>query len=212
MEFISEALYQYIESHSDQEPELLQRLNRQTHLRILYPRMISGHHQGRLLSMISQIVRPKNILEVGTFTGYSCICLAEGLAPGGQITTIELNHELEAFIRPWLEEAGIADRVNLRFGRAQEIVASLDGPFDLVFIDADKGAYLDYYQMILPKLKVGGLILADNTLWSGKVLDDGATSKETLGVQAFNDFVAVDKRVEKVMLPVRDGLTIIRKK
>ena len=210
--FISDPLNDYIESHTSEEPELLKRLNRKTHLEVLYPRMISGHYQGRFLSMISKMMRPESILEVGTFTGYSCICLAEGLAPNGKITSIELNHELEAFIRPWLEKAGIADRVDLRFGEAQEIIPQLAGPFDLAFIDADKGAYLDYYQMVLPKMSLGGLILADNTLWSGKVLEENSSSKETLGLQAFNDFVAADKTVEKVLLPVRDGLTIIRKK
>lgn len=211
MQIVFEDIEKYIESYSSEEPELLRKLRRRTHVEVLYPRMISGPYQGRLLAMISQLIRPEKILEVGTFTGYSCICLAEGLAPGGKIVSLELIREREDFIRKWLKEAGIEDQVELIFGDAYDTLPNLSGEFDLIFLDANKARYLDYYHLVFPLLKKGGLILADNVLWDGKILSDTYTDKETLGIRAFNDFVAQDERVSKVLLPIRDGLYLIRK-
>lgn len=211
MKIVFEEIENYIESHSSEEPPLLKALRRQTHLEVLYPRMISGPYQGRLLSMVSQLLQPRNVLEIGTFTGYSCICLAEGLAPGGKITSLELILEREDFIRYWLDKAGISDQVELVFGNAYDTIPNLAGEYDLIFLDANKAAYLDYYQMVFPLLKPGGVILADNVLWDGKILYDQYQDKETNGIRAFNEFVAQDKRVSKVLLPIRDGLYLIRK-
>ncbi len=211
MKIVFAEIEKYIESHTSEEPELLRRLRRRTHLEVLYPRMISGPYQGRLLSMIAQLIRPSNVLEVGTFTGYSCICLAEGLAPGGKITSLELIEEREDFINYWLEEAGIIDQVELIFGDAMDTIPGLSGEFDLVFLDANKASYLEYYQMVFPLLKPGGLILADNVLWGGKILSDQYTDKETEGIRRFNEFVSQDQRVNKILLPIRDGLYLIQK-
>lgn len=212
MDFLPREIQAYAEAKSQAEPEILAQLNKETHLKVLYPRMLSGHWQGRLLSFLSKLVQPKHILEIGTYTGYSCLCMAEGLQAGGKITTIEVNHELESFIREYVEKTGFADKVDLRIGDAAEIIAGLDATFDLVFIDADKENYLKYYEMVLPKLRAGGLLLADNVLWSGKVVGEvKTTDKETLGLMAFNDFVAEDPRVECLLLPVRDGIMAARK-
>ncbi|MEM6801385.1 MAG: O-methyltransferase [Bacteroidota bacterium] len=211
MKIVFEEIEKYIDSHSSPEPELLQKLRRKTHLEVLYPRMLSGPYQGRLLSLISQLLRPQNVLEIGTFTGYSCICLAEGLAPGGKITSLELIHEREDFIRYWLKKAEIEDQVELIFGNAHDTIPNLSGPFDLIFLDANKSSYLEYYHMCFPLLKAGGVILADNVLWDGKILDESISDKETDGIRAFNEFVAQDDRVSKILLPIRDGLYLIRK-
>ena len=212
MQFIDPSIGDYILGGVSQEPETLKKLNRQTHLRVLYPQMLSGHYQGRLLAFFSQMIRPKRILEVGTFTGYSCICLAEGLAEDGKIITLEKDPELETYIRPALQEVGIEDKVDLKFGNAMEIIPQLSGEFDLVFIDADKGNYLFYYKMILPMVRKNGFILADNTLWRGKILDQTKKDKETAGIRDFNDFIANDDRIEQLILPIEDGLTVVRKK
>jgi len=209
---VEEALLAYAEAISSPEPELLARLRRETHLKTLYPRMVSGPYQGRLLALISQMLRPQRILEIGTFTGYSCICLAEGLAANGQLITLEMDAELAYLIRPALKEAGIEHQVDLRFGRALELLPQLEGPFDLVFIDADKANYVTYYQEVLSKLSPNGVILADNVLWNGKVLNPQIMDKETEGLRKFNETVQQDDRVEQVLLPVRDGLMLIRKK
>lgn len=208
---VNEIIRSYVENISSQEPPLLAELNRETHLKVLYPRMLSGPYQGRLLSFISHMIQPKAILEIGTFTGYSTICMAEGLAEGGKITTIERNQELETMIRKWLEKTGNTEKVDLLFGPAKEVIPTVEGPFDLVFIDADKYNYLDYYDMIFPMVRKGGFIMADNVLWDGKVADPNISDKETTGIRRFNEFVAQDVRVDVVMLPVRDGIMLVRK-
>lgn len=205
-------LDRYAADHTSPEPPLLTALNRETHLRVLYPRMLSGAYQGRLLAMLSQLVRPRRVLEIGTYTGYSCLCMAEGLAPDGLIHTLELNEEREAQIFPYLEKAGIRDRVHVHFGNALEIIPTLDETWDLVFLDADKQHYVTYYEQVLPRLRPGGLLLADNVLWSGRIMEENPTDKELRGLQAFNDHVIQDSRVECVLLPVRDGIMMVRRK
>jgi predicted O-methyltransferase YrrM len=212
MNLISSEIEAYMAAHSSPEPEYLARLRRETYLKVLYPRMLSGHLQGRLLAMISRILQPRLILEVGTFTGYACICLAEGLSPDGKIITLEKDPELEIYIRQGLLDAGISDRVELRFGDAASLLPDLPGPFDLVFLDADKQNYPLYYDLLIPRLKPGGMILADNVLWGGLVADETQSSKEIDGIRQFNARVAEDQRVEKLMLPMRDGILMIRKK
>lgn len=212
MEFLSHPIFSYVDQISSPEPEILQRLHRATHLKTLYPRMISGHLQGRFLSLLTHLIRPKRILEIGTFTGYACICLAEGLPEGGHIDTLEMNAELDFIIKPFLTEAGAIDKITVHYGKALDTLSTLSGPYDMVFIDADKANYLPYYHMIFDWVPSGGLILADNVLWDGKVIDRSHQDKETKGIQAFNDFIRADDRVEKVLLPLRDGLFMIRKK
>lgn len=204
----------YILSHIDPESDYLRALYRDTHLRLLYPRMASGHLQGRLLKMLVQMIRPHLVLELGTYSGYSALCMAEGLENGAKLYTFEVNDEQEDFTRPWLERSPWADRIDFRIGDALVEVPRLDLTFDLAYIDADKRRYVDYYEMVLSCLRPGGYIIADNTLWDGHVLDPNLRSSDlqTLGIQAFNDHVAQDMRVEKVILPLRDGLTLIRKK
>lgn len=213
MDILDPELQKYIDNHTDGEPELLKKLNRETHAKILMPRMLSGHYQGRLLSMISKMIRPENILEIGTYTGYSALCLAEGLNEKGQLTTIDINEELEGMVRKYFEEAGFSDRINYIIGNAVEIIPTLSGPFDLVFIDADKENYSLYYHQIFDKVSVGGYILADNVLWSGKVIPGGRNKldKDTQAILDFNLMIQEDNRVENVLLPVRDGLFLIRK-
>lgn len=209
---MTEELEDYILSHIDKEGESLHKLDRETHLFHLRPRMCSGHLQGRLLKMIVRMIRPKNILELGTFTGYSALSMAEGMDGGGELHTVEIDDELEDFIREHLEKSSYADRIHLHIGDALEIVPQLGLTFDLVFIDADKRRYDDYYNMVFDHVAHGGFILADNTLWDGKVVDYGKKlDAQTAGILRFNDLVAADPRVEKVILPLRDGLTIIRK-
>lgn len=209
---MTEELEDYILSHIDKEGESLHKLDRETHLFHLRPRMCSGHLQGRLLKMIVRMIRPKNILELGTFTGYSALSMAEGMDGDGELHTVEIDDELEDFIREHLEKSPYADRIHLYIGDALEIVPQLGLTFDLVFIDADKRRYDDYYNMVFDHVAHGGFILADNTLWDGKVVDYGKKlDAQTAGILRFNDLVAADSRVEKVILPLRDGLTIIRK-
>ncbi len=211
---MQEELEEYILSHIDAEGDALARLNRETHLFHLRPRMCSGHLQGRLLKMFVRMINPHNILELGTFTGYSALCLAEGLiAPDGELHTIEIDDELEDFIRNHFEASPFAERINLHIGDAREILPSLGKTFDLVFMDANKREYCEYYDLVFPMLSPGGFIIADNTLWDGKVVDWGKKlDAQTEGILKFNDYIAQDERVEKVIIPLRDGLTIIYKK
>jgi len=203
----------YITSHSDTEPEYLAKVNRATHVKLINPRMCSGHLQGRVLAMFCRMIQPKCILELGTFTGYSALCMAEALPDDAVLHTIECDDELEDFILQNFAGSEHGDKIKLHIGDALAEIHKIDETFDLVFIDADKREYLAYYEAVLPKLRTGGFILADNTLWDGKVLKQvDANDKQTIEIMRFNDFVATDKRVEKVMLPLRDGLTIIRKK
>lgn len=205
---------EYILQHIDPEGDYLHALYRDTHLKLLYPRMASGHLQGRMLKMFVRMIKPSCILEIGTYSGYSALCMAEGLSEGGMIHTFEINDEQEEFTRPWFEGSLYADRIKLYIGDALQLVPQLGLTFDLAFVDGDKRRYVDYYEMILPRLADGGYIIADNTLWDGHVLEEHphASDLQTLGIKAFNDLVARDERVEKVILPLRDGLTIIRKK
>ena len=206
------ALEQYILSHIVDESPLMARLYRETQIRMVNGRMCSGHLQGSLLTLISKIVRPFRILEVGTYTGYSALCLAEGLERDGILHTIEINDELESLASSFIEESGLRDRIIQHIGDAEEVIATLDELFDLVFIDADKRKYLSHYQLAFPKVAVGGIIIADNTLWAGKVVQKVArTDEQTAGILEFNEFVKNDPRVETFMIPVRDGITVLRK-
>ena len=208
-------LDEYIAARIDAEPAHLHALYRRTHLTRLYPRMCSGHVQGRLLAMLSAMIRPARVLELGTFTGYSALCLAEGIPTGGELHPVEIDDEaadeLEEFIRQRFDETPQAGQIHLHIGDAEKIVPSLGGKWDLVFIDANKRNYCDYYELVLPRVNAGGYIIADNTLWDGKVLDTDARDPQTAGIRDFNDLVARDRRVQKVILPIRDGMTIIRK-
>ena len=209
---MEELLEEYILSHIDEEGEYLKRLNRDTHVNLLRPRMLSGHLQGRILKMLCRMIRPDKILELGTFTGYSALCMAEGLNPGGVLHTIEMDDELEDFTRPYLEQSPYKDNIHLHIGDAIKVVPTLDETFDLVFIDADKRHYCEYYDLVFDKVRPGGFILADNTLWDGKIIDPQARDGQTVGIREFNDLIASDTRVEKVIIPLRDGLTFIWKK
>lgn len=203
----------YILEHIDAEPPVLADLNRTTHVRCLYSNMCSGHLQGRILKMIVRMIRPRRVLELGTFTGYSAICLAEGLDSCGEVHTVEINDELTDMIEQYFERAGLREKIHLHIGDASEIVPAISSkPWDMVFIDANKRSYCDYYRMVLPLVRPGGFILADNTLWYGKMTDATQHDAQTLGIMEFNRMVAEDSSVEKVMLPLRDGLTIIWKK
>ena len=206
-------LEQYLLSHIDPEGDYLYRLWRATNIHLLHGRMASGHLQGRLLKMLVRMVRPERILEVGTFSGYSAICMAEGLGDGGMVYTYEIDDELEDFTRPWIEGSPVADRIRFIIGDAVKEAPRLGVEFDMVFLDGDKRTYIEAYEMALKVLRPGGFILADNTLWDGHVLEKPRPSdRQTAGIEAFNDHVAADGRVEKVILPLRDGLTLIRKK
>lgn len=208
-----EQLDRYIDSHIDPEPENLRRLNRRAQIQLLYGRMCSGHLQGRLLTMLTRMIAPHRVLEIGAYAGYSALCLAEGLPEGGEVHTVEIDDELEDFIRQGFAESPYGGRVTLHIGDAMSIVPQLDGEWDLVFIDGNKRGYVEYYNMVMPRLVKGGYIFADNTLWDGKVVDLKANrDAQTRGVAEFNDLVAADPAVERVILPLRDGLTIIRKK
>jgi predicted O-methyltransferase YrrM len=211
MDIINKKINIYVEEHSDLEPEVLKQLNRETHLKVLMSRMLSGHFQGRVLSMLSKMIRPKNILEIGTYTGYSAICLAEGLQKGGSLTTIDINAELENMAKGYFEKAGISEQVNYIIGDATSILPTLNAKYDLVFIDADKKNNATYYDIVFDKLNQGGYIIADNVLWSGKVVEEKA-DKDTQLILDFNAKVQNDSRVENVLLPIRDGLLVVRKK
>lgn len=212
MEFISPELQQYVTEHSSAVSPLLSNIDRETHLEVLQPRMLSGHFQGRVLSMISQLLKPELILEIGTYTGYSALCLAEGLAPEGKLITIDVNEELESRVRGYFEASAYATQIDYRIGNAAQIIPTLKETFDLIFIDADKQQYPLYYEQALDKLNQGGFILIDNVLWSGKVLDAKHQDKDSTLLRELNIKISQDERVEKVLLPIRDGLYLIRKK
>lgn len=211
MHFISEELENYVALHSENEPELLVRLNKETHQKILQPRMLSGHFQGRVLSMLSKLIRPKNILEIGTYTGYAALCLAEGLAENGELDTIDINEELVDFQKKYFDQSPWASQLHQHLGNALEIIPTLGKKFDLVFIDADKENYINYFKMIVPMMHKGGVILSDNVLWSGKVLEEiKANDKSTKILLEYNELLKNDPRIETILLPIRDGLTVSR--
>ncbi|MEZ0608954.1 O-methyltransferase [Fibrella sp. WM1] len=213
MEFIAADLAAYADAHTSPESETLRRLNRDTHAHVLRPRMLSGHIQGRFLAMIAQMIRPRRVLEIGTYTGYSALCLAEGLTPDGRLITLDNNEELADFARGYWQASPWAAQIELRLGQAAALIPALDEVFDLVFIDADKENYALYYDLVFDKVRPGGFILADNVLWSGKVVQPVKTSdRDTQAVMAFNQKIHNDSRVENVLLPVRDGLLLVRKR
>jgi predicted O-methyltransferase YrrM len=213
MDFLDKKIQDYAEAHSASEPELLARLNRETWANVLIPRMLSGHLQGRILSMFSHMLKPKTILEIGTYTGYSALCLAEGLQPGGMLHTIDINEELAPMIQRYIYEAGMQNSISLHIGNALNIIPQIPGSIDLVFIDADKENYSHYFDLVIDRLTPGGIIIADNVLWSGKVIDPQQlkTDEETAALDAYNRKIHEDPRVENVLFPVRDGLMIARK-
>lgn len=213
MDFIDKNIENYAILHSEKESDLLAELNRETHLKALMPRMLSGHLQGRVLSMISKMIKPQRILEIGTYTGYSALCLAEGLGKDGKLFTIDINEELSEMVKNYFKQSPHAKQLHYLIGNALEIIPGLEDEFDLVFIDADKENYINYYDMIIDKVKPGGFILADNVLWSGKVLQNSEkTDKDTEIIKKYNQKIAADNRVECVLLPIRDGIMIARKK
>jgi predicted O-methyltransferase YrrM len=211
MHFISQDLEDYIEQHSQKEPALLAALNKETYQKILLPRMLSGHFQGRVLSMLSKLIRPVNILEIGTYTGYSALCLCEGMQETGQLHTIDIKEELVDFQRKHFDKSPWGKQISQHLGEAVDIIPTLDIKFDLVFIDADKENYLNYFELIVPKMNKGGIILSDNVLWSGKVLEPlQPNDLSTKVLLEYNRLLATDSRVETVLLPIRDGLTVTR--
>lgn len=211
MHFISEELEQYVEQHSQQEPELLVQLFRETHQKVLQPRMLSGHFQGRVLSMLSKIIAPKTILEIGTYTGYAALCLAEGLTKNGILHTIDIKEELVAIQKKYFDLSPWKNQIKPHLGNALEIIPTLNTTFDLVFIDADKENYIHYFNLIVPMMNPGGIILSDNVLWSGKVLEElNPKDTSTKILVAYNQIINQDPRVETVLLPIRDGLTVTR--
>lgn len=211
MHFISEALENYVAAHSQDEPELLARLNKETHQKVLQPRMLSGHFQGRVLSLLSKLIAPKHILEIGTYTGYATLCLAEGLKAGGTVDTIDNNEELVDFQRKYFDQSAQKDQIFQHLGNALDIIPTLGKTFDLVFIDADKENYPNYFDIIVPLMRQGGVILSDNVLWSGKILDEvKPNDKSTQALLRYNKMLKEDPRVETVLLPIRDGLTLSR--
>ena len=213
MEFIDEALANYANAHSSEEPEILKKLNRETHLKMMQSRMLSGHLQGRLLSLLSHLARPKCILEIGTYTGYSAICLAEGLVEEGILHTIDNNPERDSFVNRFIDEAKMTDKILTYIGDARKLIPTITGVFDIVFIDADKSGYAEYFDLVIDRVKPGGIIITDNVLWSGKVIEPvKANDEDTRLIQAFNKKIASDSRVEVVLLPIRDGISIARKK
>jgi caffeoyl-CoA O-methyltransferase len=211
-ETMNKKLEQYIEHHSTTEDPILEDLYRQTHIRFLNPNMVSGHLQGKFLEFISLMIKPENILEIGTFTGYSAICLSRGLKPGGKLITIELNDELTDFAQSYFVRADADKKIIQLTGRAQDIIPGLHLMFDLVFIDGDKREYVEYYQMIIDKVKPGGFILADNVIWGGQVIEDETNDPQTRGIIDFNSMIRNENRVEQIILSLRDGLMLIRKK
>jgi predicted O-methyltransferase YrrM len=211
MHFLSEDLEDYVALHSQKEPELLAQLNKETYQKILLPRMLSGHFQGRVLSMLSKLIRPKNILEIGTYTGYATLCLCEGMQENGIVHTIDIKEELVDFQRKYFDQSPWGNQIVQHLGEAIAIIPTLEATFDLVFIDADKENYLNYYELIVPRMNKGGIILSDNVLWSGKVVEplkEGDVSTQVL--LEYNKHINEDSRVETVLLPIRDGLTVSR--
>ena len=211
MHFLSQDLEDYIEQHSQKEPELLKTLNKETYQKILLPRMLSGHFQGRVLSMLSKLIRPLNILEIGTYTGYSALCLCEGIQDNGILHTIDIKEELVDFQRKHFDKSPWGNQIVQHLGEAVDIIPNIDAKFDLVFIDADKENYLNYFELIVPKMNKGGIILSDNVLWSGKVVEPlHPNDLSTKILLEYNHLLANDARVETVLLPIRDGLTVSR--
>lgn len=212
MDFLPQEIDQYSCDHTSEESAVLEALNRETHLKVLIPRMLSGHLQGRALSMLSHMIKPKNILEIGTYTGYSAICMAEGMQKDGQLITIDRNEELETMATSYFKKAGFENQITMLVGDATKIIPTLDHTFDLVFIDADKTNYSNYFDLTFNQLAIGGYFIADNVLWSGKVVTEEAkTDPDTKALAAFNKKVQEDPRVENVLFPIRDGLMIARK-
>jgi predicted O-methyltransferase YrrM len=213
MEFIDEKLAQYANDHSSKESDLLYRLNRETHLKVMQPRMLSGHLQGRFLSLISHLVKPELILEIGTYTGYSALCLAEGLAENGKLITIDNNPERDELVKRYITEADLTGKVIPMIGDAHDLIPQLEGTFDLVFIDADKSSYADYFDLVIDRMRKGGIILSDNVLWSGKVTEPvKSNDQDTRLLLEYNRKLANDPRIETVLLPIRDGISVARRK
>ena len=211
MDFIDPILDKYVCDHTSRESELLHKINRETHAEVLQPRMLSGHFQGRVLSMFSKMIKPNRILEIGTYTGYSALCLAEGLTDEGIIVTIDINEELENRVRNYFKNSELNHKINYLIGDASKLLLSIKESWDIVFIDADKLNYLNYYHLVFNSVRKGGYIIADNVLWSGKVAESKKQDRETILLREFNNFIHNDARVEEVLLPVRDGLMIARK-
>ena len=211
MEFIDPLLEKYVCDHSENESDLLKKINRETHLEVLQPRMLSGHFQGRVLSMFSKMIQPERILEIGTYTGYSALCLAEGLTPNGKLFTIDINEELAPRVRSYFFASGFSEQIDYKIGAAMELIPTLNEKWDIVFIDADKHNYINYYHLVFPMVKVGGYIIADNVLWSGKVIDSTQNDKDTQLLREYNRLNHQDERVEEVLFPIRDGLMVSRK-
>jgi predicted O-methyltransferase YrrM len=212
MTILPEEIQTYLTNHASAELEVLKELSAYTHAHIPMPNMLSGHEQGVFLQILSKIIRPKRILEIGTYTGYSAICLAQGLMNGGKLTTIDINEELKSLALEYFDKAGLSDKIELITGDAKEIIETLEGEFDIVFIDADKSNYYNYYQKVIDKVRPGGLIIADNVLWKGKVIDNSVKDKRTESIRNFNLCIQNDERVENVIIPLRDGLMLIYKK
>jgi predicted O-methyltransferase YrrM len=210
MEFIDSAIEEYARVFSGEPSALLQELDRETHAMILQPRMLSGHLQGRFLSFFAKVCRPTTILEIGTYTGYSALCLAEGLLPGGRLITIDINEELETFTRSFFDRSDYKEQIDYRIADAKDELIKIEGPFDMVFIDADKRNYALYYDLVIDKMSPGGIILVDNVLWSGKIVDENARDKSTQALKDFNQKCLDDPRVDKMLLPLRDGLYMLR--
>jgi len=212
MNFLEDKIEDYSFSHTSNESELLNKIARETHLEVLRPRMLSGHFQGRLLSMFSNMIKPKRVLEIGTYTGYSALCLAEGLLDNGKLFTIDINEELEDRVRQYFKESEFNDKIRFLIGDAVSIIPDLKEIWDLVFIDADKKNYTTYFDLVISAVKPGGYIIADNVLWSGKVIDDQCNDEDTTALRNFNDTLMSDSRLEVILLPLRDGLMVARKK
>lgn len=211
MEFLPEAIQTYADQHTEPESDLLKKINRETNMHVMHPRMLSGNLQGRTLAMISHMIQPNRILEIGTYTGYSALCLAEGLHATGKIITLDLNQELESRIKGYFNESQLGGQIDLHIGNALDLIPTFDEIWDLVFIDADKNNYLNYFNLVVENVREGGFIVADNVLWSGKVIDQNQTDTDTQAIRLFNEQVHNDTRVANVLLPIRDGLMILRK-
>jgi len=211
MEFLDPNLDKYVCEHTANESDLLKKINRETHLEVLQPRMLSGHLQGRVLSMFSKMIRPERILEIGTYTGYSALCLAEGLTPNGKLVTIDINEELAPRVRSYFSASGFSEQIDYKIGAAMELIPTLNEKWDIVFIDADKHNYINYYHLVFPMVNIGGYIIADNVLWSGKVIDSSHNDKDTQLLRDYNLLNHEDERVEEVLFPIRDGLMVSRK-
>ncbi len=211
MDFLPQSLSKYIEDHSEKESELLSKINRETHLQVLKPRMLSGHLQGRVLSMLSHMISPKYVLEIGTYTGYSALCIAEGLAKDGKLVTIEVNEEMKPIVQGYFDASDFSANIEFKLGKAQEIIPQLSYQWDLIFIDADKESYSKYFELTLPQMRKGGFMIIDNVLWSGKVAENDKKDKATESIRVFNKMVSNHPSVKHVLFPIRDGLMILRK-